>query len=240
MDQKKIGSLIKKLRIDNNLTQKEFALKYNVSFQAVSKWERGYNLPDIYLLKQIADDFNININDLLDGKINEKTNQDLVSKPRITKKNLFLILGTILVIILSIFFLFKLTKKDDFVFKTLSSNCSNFNISGSIAYNSTKSFIYITNITYCGDELDKTSYQSILCTLYESHGNTNTALSKYNYGKKPITLEEFLKKVEFKVDYFSKSCKYYEENSLFLEIDAIDINGKTINHKIPLNMNNCN
>ena len=51
MDQKKIGSLIKKLRIDNNLTQKEFALKYNVSFQAVSKWERGYNLPDIYLLK---------------------------------------------------------------------------------------------------------------------------------------------------------------------------------------------
>ena len=72
MDQKKIGSLIKKIRIDNNLTQKEFALKYNVSFQAVSKWERGYNLPDIYLLKQIADDFNININDLLDGKIIEK------------------------------------------------------------------------------------------------------------------------------------------------------------------------
>ena len=215
MDQKKIGSLIKKLRIDNNLTQKEFALKYNVSFQAVSKWERGYNLPDIYLLKQIADDFNININDLLDGKINEKSNQDLVSKPRITKK-------------------------DDFVFKTLSSNCSNFNISGSIAYNSTKSFIYITNITYCGDELDKTNYQSILCTLYETHGNTNTALSKYNYEEKPITLEEFLKKVEFKVDYFSKSCKYYEENSLFLEIEATDINGKTINHKIPLNMNDCN
>ncbi len=239
MDQKKIGSLIKKIRIDNNLTQKEFALKYNVSFQAVSKWERGYNLPDIYLLKQIADDFNININDLLDGKIIEKDNQALVSKPKITKKKLFLILGIIFIIILSIFLIFKMSKKDDFVFKTLSSNCSNFNISGSIAYNSTKSFIYITNITYCGDELDNTSYQSILCTLYETHGNIKTELGKYNYQEKAITLEEFLKKVEFKVDYFSKSCKYYKENSLYLEINATDYNNKITNYKIPLNMNDC-
>ena len=237
MDQKKIGSLIKKIRIDNNLTQKEFAIKYNVSFQAVSKWERGYNLPDIYLLKQIADDFNININELLEGNIKiENKNEKTKNK----KSKLIIIISSIIGLILLAFIILKLINKDDFKFKTLSSNCSNFNISGSIAYNSTKSFIYITNITYCGDELDKTSYQSILCTLYESHGNTNTALSKYNYGKKPITLEEFLKKVEFKVDYFSKSCKYYEENSLFLEIEATDINGKTINHKIPLNMNNCN
>ena len=32
MDQKKIGFLIKKIRLDNNLNQKEFAYKYNVSF----------------------------------------------------------------------------------------------------------------------------------------------------------------------------------------------------------------
>lgn len=237
MDQKKIGSLIKKIRIDNNLTQKEFAIKYNVSFQAVSKWERGYNLPDIYLLKQIADDFNININELLEGNIKIE-NKDEKTKNK--KSKLIIIISSIIGLILLAFIIFKLLAPDDFKFKTLSSNCSNFNISGSIAYNSTKSFIYITNIKYCGNEIDNTNYKNILCVLYESHGNIKTELSKFTYQEeKEITLDDFLKHVEFKVDYFSKSCKYYEENSLYLEINATDNNNKTTNYKIPLNMNDC-
>lgn len=51
MNQEKIGEFIKKLRQDNNLTQKDLANKYNVTYQAVSKWERGLNIPDISLLK---------------------------------------------------------------------------------------------------------------------------------------------------------------------------------------------
>ena len=50
MDQEKIGKFIKDLRIKNNLTQKEFADKYNVTYQAVSKWENGKNMPDLSLL----------------------------------------------------------------------------------------------------------------------------------------------------------------------------------------------
>ena len=53
MEQNKIAKLIKQIRKDNNLTQKQFADKYNVTYQAVSKWENGINLPDMYLLKQI-------------------------------------------------------------------------------------------------------------------------------------------------------------------------------------------
>ena len=49
MNQEKIGEFIKKLRQDNNLTQKDLANKYNVTYQAVSKWERGLNIPDISL-----------------------------------------------------------------------------------------------------------------------------------------------------------------------------------------------
>ena len=58
MNQEKIGEFIKKLRQDNNLTQKDLANKYNVTYQAVSKWERGLNIPDISLLKQMSEDFN--------------------------------------------------------------------------------------------------------------------------------------------------------------------------------------
>ena len=61
MNQEKIGEFIKKLRQDNNLTQKDLANKYNVTYQAVSKWERGLNIPDISLLKQMSEDFNVSI-----------------------------------------------------------------------------------------------------------------------------------------------------------------------------------
>lgn len=54
MNQEKIGSLIKKIRKENNLTQQDFAKKYGVTYQAVSKWENGKNIPDIALLKEIC------------------------------------------------------------------------------------------------------------------------------------------------------------------------------------------
>ena len=44
VDQNKIGEFIKKLRTENHLTQKEFADKYGVTYQAVSKWENGVSL----------------------------------------------------------------------------------------------------------------------------------------------------------------------------------------------------
>ena len=54
MDQEKFGKFIKQIRKDHNLTQKQLAEKYNVTYQAVSKWETGKNMPDISLIKQIA------------------------------------------------------------------------------------------------------------------------------------------------------------------------------------------
>ena len=53
MDQEKVGNLIKKLRLDNNLTQKELADKLNVTFQAVSKWENGKSVPTMKVKRSI-------------------------------------------------------------------------------------------------------------------------------------------------------------------------------------------
>lgn len=74
MDQEKIGKLIKEIRKKNNLTQAEFAEKYGVTYQAVSKWENGKNIPDVSLLKEISKDFNVNIEDLLEGRVSSKIN----------------------------------------------------------------------------------------------------------------------------------------------------------------------
>ena len=91
---------------------------------------------------------------------------------------------------------------DDFSFKTISSTCDAFNISGSIAYNDKKSAIYITNIKYCGED-DTKEYEKIECMLYESHEDVEKRISSYEYsdGKK-IKLEKFLENVTFTVNNF--------------------------------------
>ncbi len=49
----------------NNLTQLDLAEKLNYSDKAISKWERGECLPDVYTLQQIANLYGITVNDLL-------------------------------------------------------------------------------------------------------------------------------------------------------------------------------
>ena len=55
MDNKKIGTTIAVLRNSKNMTQAELGERIGVSFQAVSKWERGETLPDVSLLPALAD-----------------------------------------------------------------------------------------------------------------------------------------------------------------------------------------
>lgn len=55
MNNKKIGATIALLRNHKNMTQAELGERIGVSFQAVSKWERGETLPDISILPSLAD-----------------------------------------------------------------------------------------------------------------------------------------------------------------------------------------
>lgn len=45
MNQEKFGGFIKEIRKKHHLTQKQLAEKYNVTYQAVSKWENGLSFP---------------------------------------------------------------------------------------------------------------------------------------------------------------------------------------------------
>lgn len=60
-----IAKNIADLRKANNLTQAELAEKLNYSDKAVSKWERGESLPDIAVLKSIADIFGVTVDYLV-------------------------------------------------------------------------------------------------------------------------------------------------------------------------------
>ena len=54
MNIEKVGEQIAVLRKSKGLTQSELGERIGVSFQAVSKWERGEALPDITLLPDLA------------------------------------------------------------------------------------------------------------------------------------------------------------------------------------------
>jgi len=67
-----IGKNIAEYRKLCGFSQLEFAEKLNYSDKAVSKWERGESLPDIIVLKQIADLFGLTVNDLITVNKNKK------------------------------------------------------------------------------------------------------------------------------------------------------------------------
>ena len=212
MNQDKIGKFIKEVRLKDKLSQEKFGEKYGVTYQAVSKWENGKN---ISILKEICKDYNKDINELLnDKKILKKY------KPKI----FFIIIAFLVLVIISLCVIIFTTKKentnsDNFQFKTIKTTCDNFELSGSIAYDNSKTSIYISNITYCGKD-NQTKYKEIECNFYEVDGTTKNEIDSYKYNDGSITLEKFLKKVKFNVDHYSTTCKMYKENALILEIKA--------------------
>ena len=68
MDQKKIGGFLKELRKEKNITQEQFAEIMGVTGRSVSRWETGANMPDLDLLIQIADFYEVELKDILDGE----------------------------------------------------------------------------------------------------------------------------------------------------------------------------
>ena len=62
----KIGTKIKTLRKQKNISQEVFANYLGVSFQAVSKWENGTTMPDVTMFPAIASFFGVSTDELFD------------------------------------------------------------------------------------------------------------------------------------------------------------------------------
>ena len=75
MDQVKTGELIRHMRVQLGLTQKQLAERINVSDKAVSKWECGNGCPDISLLGELARVFGTEVGVLLSGEIDKNESE---------------------------------------------------------------------------------------------------------------------------------------------------------------------
>lgn len=68
MDQQKVGCFLKKLRKEKNITQEQLAERMGVSRRTVSRWETGSNMPDLDILIELSDYYDVELRDLLDGE----------------------------------------------------------------------------------------------------------------------------------------------------------------------------
>lgn len=97
MDQKKIGLFLKELRKEKQLTQEQLAERFGVTNRSVSRWETGSNMPDLSILVELADFYDVDIRDIIDGERKgedmnkeEKERLQLVADYAKTEKNTLL------------------------------------------------------------------------------------------------------------------------------------------------------
>lgn len=67
------GMIIKQLRIEKGITQRELAEQINVTDRAVSKWERGEGCPDITIIHVLASILGVSESTLLAGSFEENS-----------------------------------------------------------------------------------------------------------------------------------------------------------------------
>ena len=114
MEQIKIGHFITACRKEKELTQEQIAEKLNVSVNAVSKWERGLNLPDYANMQNLCDILGISVNEFLAGErlesneVEKQAEKNILDVLKISSaknkksKLLMLIIGILSVILLLI------------------------------------------------------------------------------------------------------------------------------------------
>lgn len=67
MAEKELSTVLTELRKEYGYTQKEIGEKIGVTDKTISKWEKGNLLPDITYLMQLADVYDITLDELLKG-----------------------------------------------------------------------------------------------------------------------------------------------------------------------------
>ena len=221
MNQENIAKKIKELRKEHNLTQKEFADIFGVTYQAVSKWETAKNIPDIAILKEICKKYDLDVNEFLEIKKNNK------------KHPLPYIL-IIIFIFLTILLITAIANRDDFTFQKLTTDCEEFDLLGSVAYNNDKTAIHISDIEYCKDE--EITYEEITCVLYEESKGNKIKVEDCNIkNNKNINLNDYLNEVNIMIDDYKTTCNSFLDSKMYLEISAVK-DEKTTTYKVPLTL----
>lgn len=94
MNQQKTGRFLKDLRKDKGLTQEQLAEHFFVSSRTVSRWENGNNMPDLDILIELADFYDRDIREIIDGERKGEDMDDKEAKETALKAAEYMNMGT--------------------------------------------------------------------------------------------------------------------------------------------------
>ena len=155
-----------------------------------------------------------------------------MKKDRSITIHMYFIIALLAFLVIAIATLLFTDKRESFKFKTITTNCSSFNITAFLGYDKINNNLYISNINYCGGN-NKIIYDNISGKLYEKPENE---ISSFSSSKK-TNIEDYLKELALNLSSYKEKCTSYTDESLYLELTATS--GKdTDNYIIPLRLNN--
>lgn len=160
----KSGEFIANLRKEKGLTQQELGTLLGVGDKTVSKWERGINVPDVIMIKKIADVFGVEIEEILNGEKSAKLNPKFIKsyENKKIRYTFFTIVGIFLILFFMLFIYF-CNNFDKFKVYRFKSSDNEYELTGNIyqASNKYKMVIddFIVNDTSKYDKLKIDSYK---------------------------------------------------------------------------------
>lgn len=157
IDSKKVGKFIAELR--GNMSQEKLGTKLGIGRDSISKWERGITLPSHEMLLKLSCEFNVSVNEILNGERLNKDNEEAISSfPKTfckkNKKRMMIIILIIVIIILIYGMYFFINTYKKIKVYTVTGNGDNIVIkSGILANVRDKIYFSIDDFTITNDKL---------------------------------------------------------------------------------------
>ncbi len=106
-----IAEMIKKTRLDNNMTQEEYGNKFGVTRQTVSSWENEKSMPDLQMLITICNTYKISLDLLLNDDYRYVNKIDVMQKAGRILKRILPALCVLVCVYLTVFGVWKMNEK---------------------------------------------------------------------------------------------------------------------------------
>lgn len=197
---------IKKIRVDNNLTQEEMANKLFVSRSLIAKWEQDRGIPSIDMLNTIATTFGLTVNDLINEDeirlITIKNNQEVEQNKKHLKMSIIIGVVSILVLLFTIISIIsKINLNNDVkpVFKDFETKAEIIELKDDVIVVADEERQYEINWNNLDSKLDR--YGNKINYDFLKVGQYVDILGSYNITYKEYTFKELMVIEEYLDDY---------------------------------------
>jgi len=200
MKKESIGTIIKRIRKEKNLSQQQFAEILGLNNSTISKWEHDFITPDITYLRIISDKFNIPLDKLIDGET-----KSIKKSKKVLILSIIILLETIALFLI----VFHYHNEEQPTLYSIYSSNDKISVKGVAVTNGKKIIINIYKIEYFQKLIGTTKQLIPENVTIIFNINNKTIENKHLENDEGLSLEELLEDFELNIsDEYQKEDKY--------------------------------